>query len=72
MKGLLRHKRQHMVEAAQPDNTREVAESRAETLEDATPEATPSVSPADIKLVVGPPGCCGTSELPVRKQSRRA
>jgi hypothetical protein len=53
------------------DGTREVTETRAEKLEQPTSEATARVGSADIKLIVGPPGCCGTSELPVRKQPRQ-
>jgi hypothetical protein len=68
MSQLLRRK--HAVE--RPDGTREVTKTRAEKLEQPTPEATARVVSADIKLVVGPPGCCCTSELPVRKKPRRA
>jgi hypothetical protein len=68
MSQLLRRKRA----AEGPDDTREVTETRAEKLEQPTSKATARVGSADIKLIVGPPGCCGTSELPARKQSRRA
>jgi hypothetical protein len=68
MSQLLRRK--HAVE--RPDGTREVTENRGEKLEQRTSEATARVGSADIKLIVGPPGCCCTSELPVRKQPRRA
>jgi hypothetical protein len=62
--------RKHAVE--RPDGTREVTKTGAEKLEQPTSEATARVVSADIKQVVGPPGCCSSSELPVRKQPRRA
>ena len=64
MKELFRHKRQHTVEAARTDEAREDPESRA--------QAAANVGSPDIKLIVGPPGCCGTSEVSVRKQPQRA
>jgi hypothetical protein len=68
MSQLLRRRRA----AARPDGTREVTETRAEKLEQPTSDDTARVGSADIKLIVGPPGCCCTSELPVRKQPRGA
>jgi hypothetical protein len=62
-------RRKHALE--RPDGTGDVTNTPAEKLEQPTSEATAKAD--DVKLVVGPPGCCCcTSELPVRKQPRRA
>jgi hypothetical protein len=68
MSQLLRRKRA----VERPDGTREVTETRAKKLERPTSDDTATVGSADIKVIVGPPGCCCTSELPVRKQPRSA